>query len=138
MKKLEDIPKEDIFKVPEGYFEALPNFIQSRVAQKEKGWSFDFQYWTKLALPFFAISIGAIGYFYNDASAPSDTQALLAAINCSDLMEYIQESDLNTEDLLEGIDYSQINADSLELYDSNIPLSEIDLTEFGTDLETEL
>lgn len=137
MRKLEDIPKADIFKVPDGYFDSLPGIIQSRVAKKEKDWAFTFQYLVKYAIPLLAISIGAIWYFYN-GSAPSDPQALLASISATDLTEYIQESDLSTEDLLESIDYSQINSDSLEFYDSNIPLSEIDLKEFGTDLETEL
>ena len=36
MKKLEEIPKKEVFKVPEGYFENLPGIIQARVAQQNK------------------------------------------------------------------------------------------------------
>ena len=32
MKKLEDIPKKEIFDVPDGYFEKLPGKIQARIS----------------------------------------------------------------------------------------------------------
>ena len=36
MKKLEDISKENIYKIPEGYFDKLPGIIQSRTALKNQ------------------------------------------------------------------------------------------------------
>ena len=35
MKKLEDIPKQNIFEVPDGYFDKLPSVIQARIAKPE-------------------------------------------------------------------------------------------------------
>lgn len=137
MSKLEDIPKRDIFKVPDGYFETLPSIIQARVAKKESSWAPLFQASLKYALPILAIAVG-IFWLMPATKATNDTEQLLASIHATDLIEYIQESEMNTEELLENIDLEQVNADSLYLFDSEMPLSEIDLDEIVSDLETEL
>jgi hypothetical protein len=36
MKKLDDIPKKNVFKVPDGYFEELPSVIQARMTAAPK------------------------------------------------------------------------------------------------------
>jgi len=37
--RLEDIPKEQLFQVPDNYFDELPGKIQKRIiAQKQKAW----------------------------------------------------------------------------------------------------
>ena len=137
MTKLEDIPKTDIFKVPEGYFENLPQRIQARVTKPESIWTIFFQYSFKFALPFLVVTFGAV-WFMTDRSRPGSPEQLIAAINTVDLAEYIHESEMQTEDLLESIDYTQINADSLDLYEWQLPLNEMEWIELENGLETEI
>ena len=137
MKKLEDIPKSDIFKVPDGYFDALPSIIQARVTKKEKEWLPVFRLSLKYALPVVVVAFGLF-WFLNNGNGATTTEELLASISSDDLIEYIQDADISTEDLLESIDYTQINADSLELYDSNVLMNPDDLTDILTEFETEL
>jgi hypothetical protein len=61
MKKLDDIPKKNIFKVPEGYFEQLPTVIQSRIAKEgsRSPLSGIPGLWLKYALPVIVLAIVA-------------------------------------------------------------------------------
>lgn len=34
MKKLDDIPKQSVFKVPDGYFDQFPTIVQARMAKE--------------------------------------------------------------------------------------------------------
>jgi hypothetical protein len=137
MKKLEDIPKTNIFKVPEGYFEKLPHMIQAKVVKQESNWTIFFQYSLKFALPILIVTLGAV-WFMSDRGGPGSTEQTLASISTVDLEEYIHESEMHTEDLLESIDFSKINADSLDLYDWELPLNEIDWIEIENGIETEI
>jgi hypothetical protein len=62
MKNLENIPKKNIYEVPEGYFDKLPGIIQARIAAEtpETKKSPFFLYSIRFALP--ALLIGAISY----------------------------------------------------------------------------
>jgi hypothetical protein len=128
MKRLEDIPKKEIFNVPEGYFETLPGIIQSKIAEKKKGTEKTFfVYSLRYALP--AIILFAIGvYWLKPVNRPTDAESILASVPIKDLITYINNSELTTEDLL---DYAQFNEDELktledEVYKLNIEDFEID------------
>jgi len=137
MKKLEDIPKTDIFKVPDGYFDTLPTIIQARVARKESSWSLPLHYSLKYALPVLVVAFGFFWY-WNGRNEITSPEQMLASINSEDLIEYMEEADMNTEDLLESIDYTQINVDSLDLYESEVPINDDDLNDILNEFETEL
>jgi hypothetical protein len=137
MKKLEDIPKANIFKVPDGYFDMLPSIIQARVAKKETHWQPVFKYSLRYALPMLAVAVG-IFWFTRSGNEPSSSEQMLASINSTDLIEYIQESEMSTDDLLDNIDYAQVNVDSLDLYESDLQLNDKDLNEVENELETEI
>ena len=115
MKKLENIPKKEIFKVPEGYFEGLPAKIQARIesANPARETSFVFRYKLQYALP--VIALLAIGiYWFNISSQPKDVDALLASVQTEDLVAYLSESDLTTEDLLEHVEYNSTDLEEIE------------------------
>jgi hypothetical protein len=137
MKKLDDIPKNDIFKVPDGYFDTLPTIIQARVEKKESAWLPAFRISLRYALPVLLVAVGIL-WFTRNSEPTSSPEELLASISSNDLIEYIQEADMSTDDLLESIDYTMINADSLDLNDSNVLLTDEDLNEVLTEFETEL
>jgi len=137
MKKLEDIPKNDIFKVPDGYFDNLPTIIQARVAKNESQWAYPVLLSLKYALPILVIGVALFWYWKSGTEALS-TEQVLASINSDDLIEYIEEADMSTEDLLESIDYTKINADSLDLYESEVLIDDSDLEDILNEFKTEL
>lgn len=137
MKKLEDIPKTNIFNVPDGYFEKLPHLIQAKVVKQENSWTIFLQYSLKFALPILVVALGAV-WFMSDRDITGSTEQVLASVNTVDLADYIHESEMQTDDLLESIDFSRINADSLDLYDWQLPLDELDWIEIENGLETEI
>ncbi len=112
MKKLEDIPKNSVFEVPDGYFDRLPGVIQARVAtvKPEPVWSPFLRYGLKYALPVMAIVVAAL--FYRSPLGSQSTEDLIASINSADLVAYLGDSDMSSDDLLDVIplDIHEANA----------------------------
>lgn len=110
MKKLEDIPKKNIFEVPEGYFEKLPGIIQARVAKPApvRLWVTSLKY----ALPVFAlVTVGAFWYM-GQSEKTIDQQ--LAGIQTEQLMAYLNDADLQIDDLSETVGWDEIDLIDLE------------------------
>jgi hypothetical protein len=114
MKKLEDIPKKQIFEVPDGYFDKLPGVIQSRVSASGKDevsqWTFALRY----ALPI--LILAGIGIFwYNNVPADyNDLETELEAMQPSQLSIYLDDSDLSTEELVETVTWSEDDLKDIE------------------------
>lgn len=125
MKKLEDIPKKDIFNVPEGYFEELPGIIQSRVTRSGRSQTSPvFGYAVKYGLA--AVVIAAASFFWlQNPGAVESPEALLSSIDTEDLVAYINDDDLSTDELLEDVSLHQEDADHIEA------------TVFGSELDDE-
>jgi hypothetical protein len=110
MKKLEDISRENIFKVPDGYFENLPGVIQARVARPEpKIW---FSPAFKFALPVAALAIAFTVWFTSREGITLEEQ--LNQIQTEQLMAYLNESDLSADLLTEEITLSEDDLYELE------------------------
>lgn len=120
MKKLEDIPKKQVFEVPDGYFDALPTRIQARISAEKSTPALSFA-WSQLkyALPAVMIAAAAILWFSNE-SAPT-AESLLSSIETEDLVIYLEESDLSTDEILAGIDFDNDDAADIEqaVYDTH-------------------
>jgi hypothetical protein len=114
MKKLEDIPKKDVFKVPEGYFENLPSIIQTRVTgqKKERAFLPSFSYALRYALP--VVILGAIGYFWFNPAQPKTAESILATIETEDLVAYLTETEMTTDELLESVQLDANDVDQIE------------------------
>lgn len=94
MKKLEDIPKKDLFKAPDGYFDKLPGIIQARVVKPEPK-----SIWVpvlKFALPVLALVTVGIFWFSNPATQSLETE--LASIDTDQLVAYIDINEIAWED----------------------------------------
>ena len=138
MKKLEDIPRKNVFEVPEGYFDRLPGIIQARVAEKENShaWSPYFRYSLQYALPALILVVASIFYFRTPEAL--SVQDLLASVDSEQLVAYLGESDLNTDELLEfvSLDPNEVAAIQESSLDE-IGLSDEDVDglsdEFGND-----
>lgn len=115
MKKLEDIPKKNIFEVPEGYFDRLPSVIQARVAQQasESVWAPFLKFSLRYALP--VVVLGAVAiWFYGQPSGPQNAEDMLSSVDTSQLVAYLEDSDLTTDDLLEGVDLDEQDANEIQ------------------------
>jgi hypothetical protein len=110
MKKLEDISKENIFRVPDGYFEKLPGVIQARVAKPEpKNW---FAPAFRFAMPVVALVLALAIWFTSQQGNSMEEQ--LNEIQTEELMAYLEESDLSADVLTEEIDWSENDLYELE------------------------
>lgn len=115
MKKLEDIPKKQIFEVPEGYFEKLPGIIQSRVATARSEtslWgarSLSLQY----VLPA-VVLISAGIFWFTRSQSDLTTENILASVQTQDLVTYLGEADFTTEELLDDADLDVEDARQIE------------------------
>jgi hypothetical protein len=136
MKKLEDIPKKNIFEVPEGYFEKLPGIIQARVANPEPTrW---FVPSLKFALPILAFV--AVGIFWFTSQTGKSIEEQLSGIQTEQLIAYLDDSDLTMDDLAETVTWSDTDLNELEekVYSSiEVTGDELDILfeEFNVDSE---
>jgi hypothetical protein len=110
MKKLEDISKENIFKVPEGYFEKLPGVIQARVAKPENRVWFAPAF--KFALPVVALVLAVTVWFTSRQGVSLEDQ--LSEIQTEQLMVYLEESDLSSDLITDEINWSEEDLNELE------------------------
>ena len=119
--KLEDIPKKDIFNVPEGYFDKLPNTIQARIASQKNAlnWSNPWMVTLKYAVPVVVLIVAGILWF---AKPVEDAETILASVQTEDLVAYLDDSDLTTDDVLESVDFNADDVDQIEneVYELNI------------------
>lgn len=115
MKKLEDIPKKQVFDVPEGYFEKLPGIIQSRVASeaKEKYTQPVFSYAMRYAIPLVLVFALVVFWFNREVNVIS-AESILASIETEDLVAYLDDADLSTDELLEDVVLDSNDVDEIE------------------------
>ena len=117
MKKLEDIPKKNIFEVPEGYFERLPGVIQTRTSAARPSpvgipsWSRALRYALPVVL---LVGAGIFWYQNNSLSSKVNVQSELASIQSDQLAAYLDDHELTTEDLVETVTWSSDDLNDLE------------------------
>lgn len=112
MKKLEDIPKKQVFKTPEGYFDRLPGVIQSRIeAERKERWSFSWSTSLKVALPTLVVVVALVFWLQ---PVPQDIAQELDQIDTDQIAFYLDEIDVSTEELTSEIEWSTADLDDLE------------------------
>jgi hypothetical protein len=116
MKKLEDIPKKQVFNVPDGYFEHLSSTIQARVAEREPQRAtafFTLPVVVRYALP--ALVLAAIGVFwFQNNPSQKDAESILASVSTEDLVAYLNDSEVSTEELMNAADFDADDLDDIE------------------------
>jgi hypothetical protein len=138
MKKLEDIPKKNIFEVPDGYFDQLALKIQARTevltpAKTINKWGLALRY----ALPAVLVLVALIFIFR--PKSIQDTEQLLTSIPTEHLVAYLDESDISEQELLEIIKFDDGDADSLNVQvQDEYLMNEFDESEYKRVLENEL
>lgn len=144
--KLTDILKENPFKVPDGYFEGLQLSIQKRIAKESldtKTIQFvpGFNWQTSLIAA--ALTLIAVVYStFQPVKVVQDPQQILAEVSISDILDYIDYSDLTTSDILAEVNFEEneidefieddiqlLNSDEFESIDIDALIYEFDLEE---------
>ncbi len=115
MKKLEDIPKKQVFDVPEGYFEKLPGIIQARVASQQRQEKVRpvFAYTLRYALPA-VLAFALVIFWFNRQADVMSAESILASVQTEDLVAYLSEADLTTDELLEDVVLNPDDVDQIE------------------------
>lgn len=136
MKKLDEIPKKNIFEVPDGYFDRLPLQIQARLEKPSPSlanpaWKMAVRY----ALPALVV---IFGLFYFLQPSTQEPEELLAEIASEHLVAYLHDSDLNVSELLEAANFNEADADSLSQLLHNTLIGDSEVNEFERELENEL
>ncbi len=107
--QINDLKKENILKVPEGYFDDLPMRIQSRIEQPKSIWEHStLSFSIKYALP--AITIILIAYFgfLRSPSIP-EYEAILNEISTEEIVNYLAYSDVTTDEMLDNFDLEMLS-----------------------------
>lgn len=136
MKKLEEIPKKEVFKVPDGYFENLPGIIQARVAQQNKSEEVRpvFAYALQYALPIIAFFALGLFWFIGKNETPT-AESILASIQTEDLVAYLDEADITTEELLDDVSLSDEDATEIEGAVYEFELDDTNVEDFLDDMD---
>ena len=116
MKRLEDIPKKNIYQVPEGYFDQLPGIIQAR-AQQHDG-SLRQTMWLKYSLgagiPALLLFVWAFFHLAPNET-PKQAEEILAAIETPELVAYLENTGAFEDELFDDeMTFSEIDAGNIE------------------------
>lgn len=111
--KLDDINKENIFRVPDQYFEEFPNRLQDRiraVSGKGDGKLISLPTFIKMSVAASILVLISFGIFHMNSENKSNDR-LLADVPTESLIDYLEESDLSVDELIETIDVGLIISD---------------------------
>ncbi|MBX2969322.1 MAG: hypothetical protein KF803_08115 [Cyclobacteriaceae bacterium] len=116
MKNLENIPKKNIFDVPDGYFEKLPSRIQARIGAENPQAETKpyFRYALQYALPVVLVVVAAIFIFKPKSNS---VEEMLASVSTEQLVAYLDEVDMNTlstEELIESFEFDTETIEAIE------------------------
>lgn len=120
--KLDELPKKQLYSVPDNYFKELPSIIQARVVKPEQArtpalvWSSALRY----ALPVIALVMMLVYFGVRLKNDDIDVQAMIDEIPTEELISYITESEITTDELLSLIDLNELDVDGM--VDENIEL----------------
>jgi len=113
MKKLEDLPKTNIFDAPEGYFDQLPGIIQSRIVKnKANRTQLSLGFALKYALP--VLLLAGIGLFWFNANTLESTDVELETVSPDQLSLFLSDTDISADELIETVAWSSDDVDDLE------------------------
>jgi len=115
--KLEDINKENIFKIPDQYFEEFPDRLKSRISEesgKDQGKLVSFPLVVKMAVAASIVVLITFGIFQINFKSKSVDQ-LLASVPTESLIAYLEESEMSTDELIETMDIGLITQED-DLY----------------------
>lgn len=120
--KLDEIPKKQVYSVPDDYFKELPGIIQAQVVKPEQppGFAITRSSALRYALPALALIMMLVYFATRLNNDDIDVQAMIDEIPTEELISYITESEITTDELLSLIDVNELDVDGM--VDENIEL----------------
>ncbi|MGC3946880.1 MAG: hypothetical protein QM762_20575 [Chryseolinea sp.] len=128
MKKLDDIPKQHPFNVPDDYFDKLPGKVQARVQGSTLRSPAIFGHALKYAVAAVTVAVVAFVWFWTSPATQSDSpEAILASIDTSELVAYLNEGDITTDELLDELHLDNEDVNQIEGAVFNLHVNDTDL-----------
>jgi cytoskeletal protein RodZ len=117
--KLEDIGKQNIFSVPDNYFEMLPSVIQARAVkpQRQMVWFG----WHRWSVAFASIALLLVGAWFFTQNQASTAEQELAKVSNQEIIEYLKESDITQSEVIESASNAGIRMDQSMLQQLDVP-----------------
>ncbi|MCX7638719.1 MAG: hypothetical protein N2044_12820 [Cyclobacteriaceae bacterium] len=112
MKDLNDIPKKEIFEVPDGYFEHLPQVIQSRISKPQKQERPYFKLVVRYALAIAIVFV--VLWLWLVPSKQQTAEELLAGVNSEELIQYLNETGVELDDIFSSLEIDDVEVDRIE------------------------
>jgi hypothetical protein len=141
MKKLDDIPKKNVFEVPEGYFDRLPGIIQSRVTTENAApsWISSWGWSLRYAVPALVLIVAGLFWLPIRGTKSPNIANELALIEPQQLGLYLEEHGLSTEDLMETTTWDAGDLQDLEnaVY-SQYPIEDKEIKKIEDEYNVEL
>lgn len=137
MKKLDDIPKNNPFNVPDDYFDQLPGKIQARVQAKSRGYGMACTPFMRVATVMIVIAVVAFVWLWRNPSAQDaeSPAAILATLETADLVAYLNDGDITTDELLEGVRFNNEDAIDIEEAVFNLDLNDAELNDLTNEID---
>jgi hypothetical protein len=108
--KLHDIKKNELYKVPDRYFDQLPTRIQQRIETQPQGSVWSWSLALKLSAPAVAVALLVlIAVVWRSGGGHENAEALLASVEQNDIIAYLEMSDLDAEEIIASLPSSYSN-----------------------------
>jgi hypothetical protein len=104
---LSNIPKRNVFKTPDGYFDSLPGRVADRIQNKKeaKVVSMPFNRMTiSMAAAAVILLLIAVIFFIQQSDPQTSAEELLAQVSDEDCIAYLKTTDIEIEDILNNAD----------------------------------
>ena len=120
--------KDNIFKVPDNYFENFPDRLQKRIEEREKHKKVPVIRLRSIIniAAAAAILIFAIYGITKINDNKTSVDQILSEINSEELVNYLVESEISTDEFLESLDLSIIASSEDPISDEFIPSEPLD------------
>jgi predicted XRE-type DNA-binding protein len=114
---LETLPRKNIFKVPENYFENLALNVETRISEETK--VLPFRKWsTKHTLIAVAASsaIAIMGFFWVNSQEKTNENMALTGVSQQEIVNYLIQENMSQSEVTEHFD----NPNSLKINDTDL------------------
>jgi hypothetical protein len=114
---LEKLPKENVFKIPENYFENLSEKIASHVSEENsviplRKWS---PKYTLIAIAA-SSAIAVMGFFWVNSQQNKSDNIALSGVNQQDIVNYLIQENMSQSEVTEHFD----NTNPLKMKDTDL------------------
>ena len=127
MKRLDEIPKKESFKVPDGYFDDLPMRIQAKIQQPESKlqWLLSNRFALRVALPIVVVVAVVSISIWNALPERGDVFTKLDTVPSEQLLVYLESEEITTEEIIENASFTHSAIQSLNKSHEEISVEQL-------------